>query len=384
MEEKPIMGTFGYDESFLQTHYKNSFTLTAGSSKIIVVPELQARVMTSSLEGNTGESFGWINYDYIKAGTYDPHINPVGGEERFWMGPEGGQYSIFFEKDAEFTLDNWFTPKIIDSITFDLDFKSEQKAIFTKDATLTNYSGTQFTINIERIIEVLDPQVIFKNLKLEFDNKVSVVGYTTHNKLTNLGEEAWTKEGGLLSIWMLGMLNHSPNTTVILPFNEGDSTQLGTPVNDAYFGKVPSDRLIIKNGVAFFKADGKYRSKVGLNPKRAKNVMGSFDSKNNTLTIVTYNKPENELDYVNSMWEIQKEPYKGDVVNSYNDGEPAPGEKPLGPFYELESSSPAKELAPSETLVHMQQTYHFGGSTDHLNIISEQILGVSLKDIPFN
>jgi hypothetical protein len=30
-------------------------------------------------------------------------------------------------------------------------------------------------------------------------------------------------------------------------------------------------------------------------------------------------------DYVNSMWEDQKEPFSGDVVNSYNDGPTATG-----------------------------------------------------------
>ena len=60
------------------------------------------------------------------------------------------------------------------------------------------------------------------------------------------------------------------------------------------------------------------------------------------LTLVQYDQPEGATDYVNSMWEIQKEPFAGDVVNSYNDGPPAPGAKPLGPFYELETSSPGR------------------------------------------
>ena len=31
------------------------------------------------------------------------------------------------------------------------------------------------------------------------------------------------------------------------------------------------------------------------------------------------------------MWEMQSDPYTGDVINSYNDGPPAPGAAPLGP-----------------------------------------------------
>ena len=49
------------------------------------------------------------------------------------------------------------------------------------------------------------------------------------------------------------------------------------------------------------------------------------------------------------MWEMQREPFKGDVINSYNDGPPAPGKPPLGPFYELETSSPALSLSPASS-----------------------------------
>ena len=50
------------------------------------------------------------------------------------------------------------------------------------------------------------------------------------------------------------------------------------------------------------------------------------------------------------MWEMQREPFKGDVINSYNDGPPAPGKPPLGPFYELETSSPALSLRPTSSI----------------------------------
>ena len=55
---------------------------------------------------------------------------------------------------------------------------------------------------------------------------------------------------------------------------------------------------------------------------------------------MNYSLPAGEREYVNSLWEIQDEPFRGDVVNSYNDGKLEDGTQ-LGPFYELESSSPA-------------------------------------------
>ena len=82
------------------------------------------------------------------------------------------------------------------------------------------------------------------------------------------------------------------------------------------------------------KADGNQRGKLGLGPSVAKGFLGSYDAKNKVLTIVQYNLPEGEANYVNSKWELQKNPFGGDVVNAYNDG-PIEG-KQLGKFYELE------------------------------------------------
>jgi len=83
--------------------------------------------------------------------------------------------------------------------------------------------------------------------------------------------------------------------------------------------------------------------------------------------------------YVNSKWEIQKEPYKGDVINSYNDGPLRDGTQ-LGPFYEIESSSPAKELAPGQTQEYHQTTCHFQGDYGSLKELAKQLLGVNLDE----
>ena len=66
--------------------------------------------MTSTAGGDAGLSFGWINRELIASGKLLPHMNAFGGEDRFWMGPEGGQFSIFFAKGAKFEFADWFTP----------------------------------------------------------------------------------------------------------------------------------------------------------------------------------------------------------------------------------------------------------------------------------
>ncbi|MEO9475974.1 MAG: DUF6786 family protein [Cyclobacteriaceae bacterium] len=353
----------------------------SGQRRIAVSPALQGRVMTSSSAGSDGRSYGWINRELFASGDTMEHINVFGGEERFWLGPEGGQYSIFFEHGAEFNLDNWYTPKLIDLEPFEVKDRTGSSAVFVKSASLTNYSGFQFDLAIERKVELLPAQEVFNKLGIEPKKELDFVAYQTTNTITNVGLADWQKETGLLSIWLLGMFNHSPTTTIVIPFLPGNVDELGVKVNDAYFGKVPEDRLVVKDSVLFFSGDGEYRSKIGLSPRRAKNMLGSYDATNGILTIVKYNKPDGVTDYVNSMWEIQDQPYAGDVVNSYNDGPPEPGVKPLGPFYELETSSPALALKSGKSGIHTQFTCHFEGDERALNQIAQQVLGVSLSDV---
>jgi len=374
--------TFGDDLAFLKQHTDVVIIEDkTGNSQVAVLPTLQGRVMTSTAEGLDGLSFGWINRELIASGKIAEHINVYGGEDRFWIGPEGGQFSIFFKKDVPFDLEHWFTPAPIDTESFELVSKSKNIALLRKDMQLENFSGTIFNLRVNREVRVLERSEAIETLEITPAETVKMVAFESNNKMTNTGTKAWEKETGLLSIWILGMFNPSPTTTVVVPFKGGLEKEFGPIVNDAYFGKVPSDRLVVKEGVMFFSGDGQYRSKIGLSPQRSKPILGSYDIVNKVLTIVQYNKPEVAADYVNSMWELQDEPYKGDVVNSYNDGPSEPGAKPLGPFYELETSSPAAALRPGQTISHIHRTFHLQGSEAELNTIAKATLGVTIGEI---
>lgn len=368
--------TFEQDVTFLEKHV-DVITLDQGPGKpkVAIVPAYQGRVMTSTVGGSKSPSHGWINRELIEDGRNNPHINAYGGEDRFWLGPEGGQFSIFFKKGDPFDLEHWQTPVLIDTQPYEVITKTEREVTFRHEAKIKNYSDTDFFIRIDRTVRLLDRSRIDNLLGLKLSPAIDVVGYESENILTNIGDAAWTKHGGLLSIWILGMYKHSADTTVLVPYVEGDESELGPIVNADYFGEVPSDRLKVKNGVIRFSADGKYRSKIGLSPKRAKSILGSYDATRQLLTIVQYNKPQGATNYVNSMWELQDEPFNGDVVNSYNDGPPSPGAKPLGPFYELESSSPALELKPDESFTHIHRTIHLQGDKEVIQGLGKDLLG---------
>ncbi|MBK6282367.1 MAG: hypothetical protein IPF54_06580 [Draconibacterium sp.] len=370
-------GTYGYDLNFLKEH-KKPLELQNGDARVLISPEYQGRVMTSSANGENGLSFGWINYDLIASGEIKNHINAVGGEERFWLGPEGGQFSIFFKPGTTFEFNNWQTPAAIDTEPFELVESSESAAEFSKSVQISNYAGFNFSFNVNRKISLLDNPSIKNELGIVYQEGVKSVGYSTQNKLTNTGNEAWIKETGLLSVWLLGMFNPSDEVTIIVPYKtEAESDYI---VKDDYFGKIPSDRLVLKNGIAFLKGDGKQRGKIGIPPQRALPVIGSYDAANNILTMLKCEIPEGVNDYVNSAWEMQEFPFKGDAINSYNDGPLEDGSQ-MGPFYELETSSPALSLKPNETAIYKQTTIHFEGSEEELNAICQQVFGVSIGEV---
>ena len=379
---KSAGATFGDDLAFLQKHTSLIvLSDSAGQAKVAVSPAWQGRVMTSSAGGDSGLSYGWINRELIAAGKLQPHINAFGGEDRFWLGPEGGQFSIFFAKGAKFELSDWFTPAAIDTMPYEVTRQSQSSAMFRAGFSLKNYTGTRFQVGVEREVKLLASKETAAKLGVKVGKEVKLVAYETVNKITNTGEQPWEKKSGLLSVWILGMFNPSPATTIVVPIKSGPEAKLEAKVTSDYFGTVPASRLVVKDEVIFFSGDGGFRSKIGINPKRSKAVLGSYDAVGKVLTIVQFTQPEGVTDYVNSLWKIQDHPFSGDAANSYNDGPPAPGVKPLGPFYELESSSPAAALAPHQSLTHIHRTFHLSGPEASLDTVAKSVLGVSLAEI---
>ena len=374
-------GRFGSDVAFLRQHTDVVVLTDSSGAQVAVAPSYQGRVMTSTTGGNDAPSFGWIGRAAVASGQRQPHMNVFGGEDRFWLGPEGGQFALYFKQGDPFDLDHWQVPEPFDWGAWEIAGQNGSAVQFHKRMTLANYSGTPFDVDVERSVRLLTAAEAASMLGTAAAESIRMVAFESSNTVRNAGPSAWQPDSGRISVWILGQFNPSPQTTIVLPIVAGPSSTLGPPVNDAYFGKVPDTRLKIADGAIFFRGDGQYRSKIGLSPLRALPVAGSYDSASHVLTLVQYTRPADARDYVNSMWEIQREPYKGDVINSYNDGPPAPGKPPLGPFYELETSSPALGLAPGERYTHVHRTFHFAGPEADLDRIARATLKVSLAAI---
>ena len=374
-------GTFGYDLNYLSQKDDKLIVLSVdgGKSQIIVSAKYQAKVFTSTADGLDGTSMGFVNYKFFDAGKVDEHMNGFGGENRFWLGPEGGQYSVYFKKGTEQVFDNWHTPKPIDIEPWEVSSKGNNHVSFVKDMEVTNYLGNQLKLRVNRTVALMEKSAIASSLNIELKPNVKAVGYTTDHVMVNQNDFDWTKETGTICIWILDMFNPAPQAVTFIPFNAGDEKDLGTIVTSDYFGEIPADRLKIIGNTIFLKTDGKFRSKLGLNAKRTKAIAGNYDPGSKRLTISTFDVDQNAV-YLSQEWNPAKDPLLGDAMNAYNDG-PLEDGSIMGPFLELESVSPAAFLKPQKSLSHRHTVYHFIGEEADLNPIAVKLAGVSIAEI---
>ncbi len=369
---------FGYDLQFLKKQDEGLVVLKAGESQLIVSPKFQAKVFTSTARGERGLSFGWINYKAFE-NKVDAHMNAYGGENRIWLGPEGGKFSLFFKPDSAMVYDNWKTPSTVDTESWNLKSKDSIRVTMYKEMNLINYHGTLLKLKVDRSVQILGRQEIFRITGMAETDSVDMVGYETENVLTNKGDHEWTAETGMPCIWILDMFKPSPATVIVVPFRHPAGVDFTHIATTNYFGEIPPDRIKHYDSMLVFKADGKSRGKLGIAADKAKHTAGSYDAVKKVLTIINFDV-DGRAPYLNQEWNTKKPSFSGDAVNAYNDGPLANGTQ-MGPFYEIESVSPAAFLKPEESIIHRHAVFHFSGNEKALNEIAVQLLGNSLNDI---
>lgn len=388
LETKGEEMSYGGVREFLAKHTNVVELSNSRGARVAICPEWQGRVMTSSCAGENGASFGFVNRDFIEKGQLDERFNNYGAEDRMWLSPEGGRFSLWFAPGAEQNLAHWYTAPDMNSGAYETDDVADGSSCrMTRPMKLQNASGTTFDLAVTREVRLLDDSEL-GNLfgsaaELMLNDTTKLVAYETVNSIRNDGP-AMTREGGLVSIWMLGMLNASPKTVVVMPYRAGDESELGAVVKSDYFGEVPADRLKVVPEAILFLADSEFRAKIGTSQRRARNVLGSIDFEGGVLTIIEFTMPDDPRahEYMNNMWGFDTpDPYVGDVANSYNDGPPEPGAKGLGAFYEIESLSPAVALDPGQSLTHHHRTIHIQADRETLDSISRAVFGIGLDAV---
>lgn len=391
----PPLATYAAQRDFLAKHTK-VLELTDGRGALVAIcPEWQGRVMTSSCEGPDGPGFGYLNERFINSKKHDPHFNNYGGEDRFWLAPEAGQFSLWFAPGKPQTPAEWFTPPALNTGPFAVSQQTEASFFhMTRGVQLQNAKGTKFDLAVARDVRLLSAYHFGEFFgapaaKLATDGKLKLVGFESRNVVTNKAKPLTAAEG-LVSIWTLGMFRFGPETVVVVPYrSDADPAKdaaLGPIVRDAeYFGKIPPEQLRVLPNALLWHGDRMQNRKLGISPRRAMPYLGAIDFVSGTLTLVHFSLPNDPAaaKYVNNEFKLpQADPLAGDVVSVFTEGSPSTEPKPrLGEFYELESLSPTQELATGQSLMHHHRTFHLRGDAKTLAAVVKTVLGVDEADV---
>lgn len=368
---------YQHDKALISRHTELiELSLPDAHARLAIAPKFQGKVMIATTGTEPSRSIGWIDREALQSQSSTG--GNAGGLDRIWLGPLGGQHSLYYQQIKPLDEANWQVPKPLAAGAFKVSNRSNLEVEMWSSMKLANFVGTEFDIRIDRKITLYDRQRIAADLAISPDLVNNFVAFGTSHTLTNTGTYAWSTSSGLLSLWSANMLAGTPNTTVIIPLTASS----GHDKIYRYFGPLDSTRFQIRSNVLFFRADGDYRSKIGIPPHLAPEAFASYSPELNLLTIVKYQKSKGQY-YFNSLVGVQKNPYEGEVLPIYNNGAMnyQPSNAPT--FYELESTSPMRPLAPGEQLTHQHSVYHFTGSVEDLSELCKQAIGVSLPHLFF-
>ncbi|KAA3605678.1 MAG: hypothetical protein DWQ01_18780 [Planctomycetota bacterium] len=348
--------------------------LESGTGAIVVSPTLQGRVMTSTLHRG-GVGLGFVNRAVVQNPPAESAFFNYGGEDRFWLGPEGGPYSLYFQPGDPFDRDLWQVPEALNEGAWQVVSQDPTSVRMSQSMSLQNRVGSTYEVDVDRSVEVLS-KTEASALLGGLPEGCQWVAFRSRNSIRNAGSRAWFPETGLLCIWILGMFQAGPDTWVVAPYREEGVDPSIPPVETAYFNPLDDQRLKRGNGFVLFKADAQYTSKIGVMRRRAVDVMAAYDPHRRVFTVVKFGPLRPEQPYLLELWDPEtKRAYDGDVANSYNHGGPES-------FYELESSSPALALEPGEVYEHQHTTLHIRvpEGTD-LGDVASRVLGIPWKEV---
>lgn len=363
---------FGKDLALIEKHDTPIVLKSEDSTaQIVISPKHQGRVLTSTATGPDGTSNGWLDYNALSTGKGSP-----GGEDRIWLGPIGSKHSLFYPHGGELADENWRVPPALATGSFPVLETSEHSALFQKKIEVSNHQGTNFQIQIDRKVTLYSTSEVNEKLGLTLENSLPVVGFESQNKLTNLGDD-WSIESGMVTPWILGMFRGTEKATAIFP-TQVDSAAEATV--HTYLYPLEKDRLQRSVNAVFYKADGRYRSKIGLPKELSKDIIASYTPEKQRLTIIKFTF-ENAENYPIASEKSAAIDIPGDVTNSYNHGNMDGSLLDPASFYELETAAAIKPLKHGESISHSHSTFHFVGSAQELSPISQQLLGLSIEEI---
>jgi hypothetical protein len=318
--------------------------------RIVICPDWNGNVMTSTCDGIDGNSFGLINVKAIDAGKTDWFYNSHGGEDQF----------IFLPETGTFVIDSLPQPSVLR---------------MRRSVRLNADHGNRAELDIIRTVRLLERHEIhfaFGNAAaISLDQMdVSFVGFVTVNSIVNsaIRSPSWSHP---VSIQVRGMFNSGQSTVAIIPFQSVNENELesAVPVDTDFFGSSPHGRLRFLPSAVLLRTDGKLRCQVTTSRNQIKPVLGAIDFREGTLTLVAFDL---ELPY----WDESEQ-----TVRAYNHGPSFPGETEFAQFYEFNIFSLIHELPHGETQTLHQYTLHINADNRTLTYLVQEVLGVEYEQV---
>lgn len=336
-----------------------------GAPRVLVAPALQGRVLTSELAG--GASAAFVDAREIEAGERDAAFLNYGGQDRIWLGPEGGRFGLFFPPGAPIEGAHWRAPAALQRGAFEVVERGPRRVAMRRTVTVENRAGAAFRVRLDREVELADPA----GLGAPPAADVRATGSRATTTMANVGGAAWSEEIGLPFLWVIAQLPASPRAEAIAPYRRGARAELGPIATSDYFGAPPAGRVRAGRGVVRMRADARRVVKFGLNARRATGRAGAFDPERGRLAVVEFDLPPAGARVPSNLWPIDAPaPFGGDVFQCFNGGD--------GRYFELESASHARALAPGDSIAHRHATYFFEGPRAALAAVCRAVLGAPL------
>jgi len=357
----PLGGSFADDLSLLQRSIGTVVLTAPTGARIAVVPALGGAVMTSTTGGEAAPSFGWLDRPRIAAARRGAPMPAGQGEDRCEFGPVGGRFAVLPAVTA--------TP-------FAVVEHGAARIACAGELELRNAAGTTFRLAVRREVRLCDGGEVLSGLGVGRDAGVRVVSFETITAVTNAGDTAWTKDGGLPAPRIVGTFPAHGRAHVMIPFVGGPERYHGAVVlgdesraREANELRIDLERSLL---VATTTSDG---APIAIGPRRAKPVLGGWDAARGVLTLLEFTLPIETQDYVDWHGERPDDPFGGAVVTAQPANAPEAG-------HHLASHAPALALAPGGKAVHVHRTTHLTGPREELATIARRVLGADLGVVP--
>jgi hypothetical protein len=91
-------GSYGYDAAFVKKYARHVLELEENNAKVLLCADYQGRVFTSSASGDSGTSYGWLNYDLLSSGMKKKQFNPVAVKKDSGSGPKADSIQFILRK----------------------------------------------------------------------------------------------------------------------------------------------------------------------------------------------------------------------------------------------------------------------------------------------